>query len=105
MSDVKSDKPNIMNWRLDATNLDTLRSEDRTYNVWATALDDTVNVSDCETYWMAQNSEGKVILDSDQAWYRNDVPDIKDTTKIGNIVWTFGIGHRNVVERPIIAAK
>ena len=105
MSDVKSDKPNIMNWRLDATNPDTLRSEDRTYNVWATALDDTVNVSDCETYWMAQNSDGKVILDSDQAWYRNDVPDIKDTTKIGNIVWTFGIGHRNVVERPIVAAK
>lgn len=104
MSDVKSDKPNIMNWRLDATNLDTLRSEDRTYNVWATALDDTVDVSDCETYWMAQNSEGKVVLDSDQAWYRNDVPDIKDTTKIGNIVWTFGIGHRNVVERPIVAA-
>lgn len=102
MSDVKSDKPNIMNWRLDATNLDTLRSEDMTYNVWATALDDTVNVSDCETYWMAQNSEGKVILDSDQAWYRNDVLDIKDTTKIGNIVWTFGIGHRNVVERPIV---
>lgn len=105
MSDVKSDKPNIMNWRLDATNPDTLRSEDRTYNVWATALDDTVDVSDCETYWMAQNSDGKVILDSDQAWYRNDVPDIKDTTKIGNIVWTFGIGHRNVVERPIVAAK
>lgn len=105
MSDVKSDKPNIMNWRLDATNLDTLRSEDRTYNVWATALDDTVDVSDCETYWMAQNSDGKVILDSDQAWYRNDVLDIKDTTKIGNIVWTFGIGHRNVVERPIVAAK
>lgn len=105
MSDVKSDKPNIMNWRLDATNPDTLRPEDRTYNVWATALDDTVNVSDCETYWMAQNSDGKVILDSDQAWYRNDVPDIKDTTKIGNIVWTFGIGHRNVVERPIVAAK
>lgn len=99
MSDVKSDEPNIMNWRLDATN------GTHTYNAWATALDDTVDVSDEETYWMAQNSEGKVILDSDQAWYRNDVPDINDTTKIGNIVWTFGIGHRNVVERPIVAAK
>lgn len=99
MSDVKSDEPNIMNWRLDATN------GTHTYNTWATALDDTVDVSNEETYWMAQNSEGKVILDSDQAWYRNDVPDIKDTTKIGNIVWTFGIGHRNVVERPIVAAK
>lgn len=99
MSDVKSDEPNIMNWRLDATN------GTHTYNAWATALDDTVDVSDEETYWMAQNSKGKVILDSDQAWYRNDVPDIKDTTKIGNIVWTFGIGHRNVLERPIVAAK
>ena len=96
MSDVKSDEPNIMNWRLDATN------GTHTYNAWATALDDTVDVLDEETYWMAQNSEGKVILDSDQAWYRNDVSDIKDTTKIGNIVWMFGIGHRNVVERPIV---
>lgn len=99
MSDEKSDKPNIMNWRLDATN------GSNTYNVWATALEKSVNVSGNETYWMAQNSKGKVLLDSDQAWYRNDEPDIKDRSKIGTIVWTFGIGHRNVVSRSVTAAK
>lgn len=99
MSDEKSDKPNIMNWRLDATN------GSNTYDVWATALEKSVNVSGNETYWMAQNSKGKVLLDSDQAWYRNDEPDIKERSKIGTIVWTFGIGHRNVVSRPVTAAK
>lgn len=99
MSDVKSDEPNIMNWRLDAVN------GSNTYNVWATALEKSVNVSGDETYWMAQNSKGKVLLDSDQAWYRNDEPDIKDRSKIGTIVWTFGIGHRNVVSRSVTAAK
>lgn len=99
MSDEKSDKPNIMNWRLDATN------GSNTYNAWATALEKSVNVSGNETYWMAQNSKGKVLLDSDQAWYRNDEPDIKDRFKIGTIVWTFGIGHRNVVSRSVTAAK
>ena len=88
-----------MNWRLDATN------GSNTYNVWATALEKSVNVSGNETYWMAQNSKGKVLLDSDQAWYRNDEPDIKDRSKIGTIVWTFGIGHRNVVSRSVTAAK
>lgn len=99
MSDEKSDKPNIMNWRLDATN------GSNTYNVWATGLEKSVKVSGNETYWMAQNSKGKVLLDSDQAWYRNDEPDIKDRSKIGTIVWTFGIGHRNVVSRSVTAAK
>lgn len=99
MSDEKSDKPNIMNWRLDAVN------GSNTYNAWATALERTVDVSDEETYWMAQNGNGRVTLDSDQAWYRNDVPDIKGTTKIGTIMWTFDIGHRNVATRSITAAK
>ena len=99
MSDEKSNEPNIMNWRLDAVN------GSNTYNAWATALERTVDVSDEATYWMAQNGKGRVTLDSDQAWYRNDVPDIKGTTKIGTIMWTFDIGHRNVATRSIIAAK
>lgn len=92
MSDVQSKDPNIMNWRLDASN------NNRTYNKWATELDDTVNTSSEETYWMAQKGAGKVVLDAEQAWYRNDVPDIKDKTKIGRIVWTFDIGHRKLAK-------
>ncbi len=95
----QSDDDNIMNWRLDATN------GSGTYNVWAHILQDSVNTSSEKTYWMAQNSKGIITLDADQAWYRNDTPNIKDKTKIGKIVWTFGIGERNVSSRSLNSAK
>lgn len=99
MTDTQSDEQNIMNWRLDAVN------GSHTYNVWANVLEKSVNVGNNETFWMAQDSKGRIMFDADQGWYRNDVPDIKDRTKIGTIVWTFDIGHRKVVERSITAAE
>lgn len=99
MTDIQSDAKNIMNWRLDAVN------GQNAYHVWANVLEKSISVGNNETFWMAQDSRGRIMLDADQGWYRNDVPDIKDRTKIGTIVWTFDIGHRKVVERSITAAE
>ena len=100
MTNEQSDADNIMNWRLDASNAGKYETD-----IWAHILQNGVDTASDETFWMAQNSNGKITLDSDQAWYRNDTPDIKDLTQIGDIIWTFDIGHRKVAERSLVAAK
>ena len=86
----KNGGENTMNWRLDASNNRAVA------DYWASDLQNHVNTSEDIAYWMKQNGEGIVTLDSDQAWYSGSTVDVKDGVKIGNIVWTFGIGARSM---------
>lgn len=90
--------PNIMNWRLDAQN----GSE---WNQYAPELEKGISTNSNDIFWMAQNGKGSIKLNVNNAWAIHDNFDIKDPKQIGRIVWTFGIGHRNVVSRAVVESK
>jgi hypothetical protein len=50
---------------------------------------------------MAQNGNGQIKFDASNAWAIHDAYDIKDAKELGHIIWTFGIGHRQVSSRPL----
>lgn len=90
--------PNIMNWRLDAQN-------GAEWNQYAPELEGGIDTKSNDIFWMAQNGKGSIKLNVNNAWAIHDSFDIKDAKQIGRIVWTFDIGHRNVVSRAAVQSE
>ena len=90
--------PNIMNWRLDAQN-------GAEWNQYAPELEGGIDTKSNDIFWMAQNGKGSIKLNVNNAWVIHDNFDIKDPKQIGRIVWTFDIGHRNVVSRAAVQSE
>lgn len=86
--------PNIMNWRLDIQNGDE-------WNQYAPELLKGIDTDSSDIFWMAQNGNGHLRMNVDNAWAIHNKQDIKEKEQLGRIVWTFGIGHRNVTSRSI----
>lgn len=89
---------NIMNWRLDAQN-------GAEWNQYAPELEGGIDTKSNDIFWMAQNGKGSIKLNVNNAWAIHDSFDIKDPKQIGRIVWTFDIGHRNVVSRAAVQSE
>lgn len=89
---------NIMNWRLDAQN-------GAEWNQYAPELEGGIDTKSNDIFWMAQNGKGSIKLNVNNAWAIHDSFDIKDAKQIGRIVWTFDIGHRNVVSRAAVQSE
>lgn len=85
---------NIMNWRLDIQNGDE-------WNQYAPELLEGIDTDSSDIFWMAQNGNGHLKMNVDNAWAIHNDQDIKEKEQLGRIVWTFGIGHRNVTSRSI----
>lgn len=88
----------IMDWRLDVQN----HGE---WNQYAPELEAGVNTSDNDIFWMAQNSNGSLKLNVNNAWAIHGDYDIKEPKKIGRIVYTFDVGHRLVTSRSAAEVK
>lgn len=86
--------PNIMNWRLDIQN-------GGEWNQYAPELLDGIDTDSSDIFWMAQNGNGHLKMNVDNAWAIHNDQDIKGEEQLGRIVWTFGVGHRNVTSRSI----
>ena len=86
--------PNIMNWRLDIQN-------GGEWNQYASELLEGIDTDSSDIFWMAQNGNGRLKMNVDNAWAIHNNQDIKGKEQLGCIVWTFGIGHRNVTSRSI----
>ena len=86
--------PNIMNWRLDIQN-------GGEWNQYAPELLKGIDTDSSDIFWMAQNGNGHLKMNVDNAWAIHNKQDVKEKEQLGRIVWTFGIGHRNVTSRSI----
>lgn len=86
--------PNIMNWRLDIQN-------GGEWNQYAPELLEGIDTDSSDIFWMAQNGNGHLKMNVDNAWAIHNNQDAKEKEQLGRIVWTFGIGHRNVTSRSI----
>ena len=98
---LDSSHANIMNWRLNAQNGDE-------WNEYAVDLENGVSTSNNEMFWLGQKTSVRsheVQLSATNAWALHNKTDIKTLTKIGRIVWTFGIGDRWIPSRAITAAQ
>ena len=98
---LDSSHANIMNWRLNAQNGDE-------WNEYAVDLENGVSTSNNEMFWLGQKTSVRsheLQLSATNAWALHNKTDIKTLTKIGRIVWTFGIGDRWIPSRAITAAQ
>ena len=84
----------LMNFRLDGQNGDE-------WNMYADELLNGTDTSDNEVFWMSQNGNGEIKFNTANAWTIHGDYDIKEPKQVGDIVWTFGIGHRLVASRQL----